>query len=203
MSQLIESSPSTIRTYLIYLVLLSVFGAGLWLILASGSRIGSDGIARGIASQVWTVSPSVEQSQPATRSSYARRILWENLRSPLSILFLQIVVIIAATRLFRRLFQKIGQPPVMGEMVAGIFLGPSVLGLLSPETMVFLFPASSMVTLRLLSQIGVVLFMFVVGMELNVQHLREKGPAAIMISLTWHLDEYSWPNRIGCVKYRL
>src|SRR6266446_2482336 len=105
MSPLIESSPSTIRTYLIYLVLLSVFGAGLWLILASGSRIGSDGIARGISNQA-AVSPSVEQSQPATRSSYAKRILWENLRSPLSILFLQIVVIIAATRLFRRLFQK-------------------------------------------------------------------------------------------------
>jgi Kef-type K+ transport system membrane component KefB len=70
----------------------------------------------------------------------------------------------------------------MGEMVAGLFLGPSLLGLLSPETMAFIFPASSMVTLRLLSQIGVVLFMFVVGMELNVQHLREKGSAAVMIS---------------------
>jgi len=131
MSPLIESSPSTIRTYLIYLVLLSVFGAGLWLILASGSRIGSDGIARGISNQAWSVSPSVEQSQPATRSSYARRILWENLRSPLSILFLQIVVIIVATRLFRRLFQKIGQPPVMEEMVDRNFLrsfcvGPAV-----------------------------------------------------------------------------
>ena len=182
MSPLIASSPSTIRKYLFYVALLTVFGAGLWLILASGSRVGSDRIVRGIPGQAWSISPSAEQSQPATRSSYARHILWENLRSPLSILFLQIVVIIVATRLFRRLFQKIGQPPVMGEMVAGIFLGPSVLGLLSPETMVFLFPDSSMVTLRLLSQIGVVLFMFVVGMELNVQHLRDKGPAAIMIS---------------------
>ena len=83
---------------------------------------------------------------------------------------------------FRRLFRAIHQPPVMGEMIAGIVLGPSVLGLISPEAMTFLFPASSLETLRLLSQIGVVLFMFIVGMELNVQHVREKGSAAVMIS---------------------
>jgi Kef-type K+ transport system membrane component KefB len=70
----------------------------------------------------------------------------------------------------------------MGEMVAGIVLGPSVLGLLYPLSQSFLFPPASLETLRLLSQIGVVLFMFIVGMELNVQHLREKGSAAVMIS---------------------
>jgi Kef-type K+ transport system membrane component KefB len=70
----------------------------------------------------------------------------------------------------------------MGEIVAGIALGPSVLGLLSPATMAFLFPASSMDTLKLLSQIGVALFMFVVGMELDVQPLRKKAHEAIMVS---------------------
>lgn len=70
----------------------------------------------------------------------------------------------------------------MGEMIAGIALGPSVLGLLSPQTMAFLFPPSSMPTLSLLSQIGVVLFMFVVGMELDIQHLREKASAAVLVS---------------------
>jgi Kef-type K+ transport system membrane component KefB len=70
----------------------------------------------------------------------------------------------------------------MGEMVAGILLGPSVLGLFSPPTMAFLFPPASMGTLGMLSQIGVVLFMFVVGMELDLQHLRERASAAIMVS---------------------
>ena len=70
----------------------------------------------------------------------------------------------------------------MGEMIAGIVLGPSVLGLIYPQALAFLFPASSLETLRLLSQIGVVLFMFIVGMEVNIQHLREKGSAAVMIS---------------------
>src|SRR5829696_6321752 len=67
-------------------------------------------------------------------------------------------------------------------MIAGIVLGPSVLGLIYPQALTFLFPASSLETLRLLSQIGVVLFMFIVGMELNIQHLRQKGSAAVMIS---------------------
>jgi Kef-type K+ transport system membrane component KefB len=83
---------------------------------------------------------------------------------------------------FRRLFRWIGQPPVMGEMIAGIVLGPSVLGLIFPDAMAFLFPPASLETLRLLSQIGVVIFMFIVGMEVEVQHLREKGSAAVMIS---------------------
>lgn len=95
---------------------------------------------------------------------------------------MQIIVIIAVAGLFGRLFRKMNQPPVMGEMIAGIVLGPSVLGFFFPDAMAFLFPASSLETLRLLAQIGVVLFMFVVGMELNVQHVREKGSTAVMIS---------------------
>jgi Kef-type K+ transport system membrane component KefB len=108
--------------------------------------------------------------------------LWQNFRSPFGILLVQIVVILLVAGAFSRLFRKIGQPPVMGEMIAGIILGPSVLGFFFPEAMSFVFPATSLETLRLLSQIGVVLFMFVVGMELNVRHVKEKGSAAVMIS---------------------
>jgi Kef-type K+ transport system membrane component KefB len=108
--------------------------------------------------------------------------LWQNFRAPVSILLMQIVVIVAVAALFSRLFRRIGQPPVMGEMLAGIVLGPSVLGFFFPQVMSFLFPASSLETLRLLSQLGVVLFMFIVGMELNVRHVKEKGSAAVMIS---------------------
>jgi Kef-type K+ transport system membrane component KefB len=111
-----------------------------------------------------------------------RENLWQNFRAPVSILLLQIVVIVAVASLFSRLFRHIGQPPVMGEMIAGIVLGPSVLGFFFPQVMSFVFPASSLETLRLLSQIGVVLFMFIVGMELNVRHVKERGSAAVMIS---------------------
>jgi Kef-type K+ transport system membrane component KefB len=103
-------------------------------------------------------------------------------RSPVSILLLQMVVVIVIARLFGALFRRIGQPPVMGEMVAGITLGPSVLQLFWPQAYAFLFPQSSMATLGVLSQLGVVLFMFVVGMELDLRHVREKVSTAIMVS---------------------
>jgi Kef-type K+ transport system membrane component KefB len=111
-----------------------------------------------------------------------RANLWQNFRAPFSILLMQIVVILAVAGLFGRLFRRLGQPPVMGEMIAGIVLGPSVLGFFFPEAMTFVFPTSSLGTLQLLSQLGVVLFMFIVGMELNVRHVKEKGSAAVMIS---------------------
>lgn len=95
---------------------------------------------------------------------------------------MQIIVVLIMAGLFRRLFRSLRQPPVMGEMVAGIVLGPSVLGLIYPPALDFLFPASSLETLRQLSQIGVVLFMFIVGMEVHVRMLREKGSTAVMIS---------------------
>ena len=70
----------------------------------------------------------------------------------------------------------------MGEMVAGIALGPSVLGLLLPQTTAFLFPPNSLTTLGVFSQVGVVLFMFVVGAELDLEHVRERAATAIMVS---------------------
>jgi K+:H+ antiporter len=158
---------SNLRHYLPYLLLLVIFVAGVWLILAAGARLGP------------VNSTSVVTPQPRTPST---SVLWENFRTPLSILLTQIIVILTMAGLFRRLFRWIGQPPVMGEMVAGIVLGPSVLGLIYPPALSFLFPASSLETLRQLSQIGVVLFMFIVGTELNVRYLRDKGSAAVMIS---------------------
>src|SRR5215208_5454887 len=136
---------SDARHYLPYFLMLLVFVAGVWVILVSGSRLQP-------ASAIATL-PAATPASPAG-------ILWENFRTSLSILLTQIIIILIVAGLFRRLFRSIHQPPVMGEMVAGIVLGPSVLGLIYPDALSFLFPASSLETLRLLSQIGVVLFMF-------------------------------------------
>ena len=153
--------------YLYYLVLLAVFSLGLWVILNRGTSL----------------KPPVQSALSVPASSTRLETSGhEDDRSPVSVLLLQIFVIIVIARLFGALFRRIRQPPVMGEMVAGITLGPSVLQLLSPEAFAYLFPVSSMVTLGVLSQLGVVLFMFVVGMELDVQHLREKAATAIMVS---------------------
>ena len=175
-----EFSTQKSRSLLYYLVLLLVFGAGLWLILAIGSQLKSRSTAPG--GDAVSTNAAVSSSPSTTTSETEPGKIADAVRSPLATLLLQIIVIIIAARLFGAVFRRIGQPPVMGEMIAGIALGPSVLGLIFPQAMGFLFPPSSMNTLSVLSQIGVVLFMFIVGMELDIEHLRQKAAAAVMVS---------------------
>ncbi|HEX6384267.1 MAG TPA: cation:proton antiporter, partial [Anaerolineae bacterium] len=77
---------------------------------------------------------------------------------------------------------KIGQPQVIGEMVAGILLGPSLLGWLAPGVSAALFPLESLGFLNALSQMGILIFMFVIGLELKPQALRGRGYAALITS---------------------
>jgi len=104
--------------------------------------------------------------------------------SSTALLLLQIIVILLFVRLFGWICQKIGQPTVIGEILAGIVLGPSVLGLFFPEISSFIFPASSIGSIKLLSEIGLVLFMFIVGMELDLKVLKSKVNDSIIISHT-------------------
>jgi Kef-type K+ transport system membrane component KefB len=97
-------------------------------------------------------------------------------------LFLQIAVILLAARLVGMLFKKIGQPQVVGEMAAGILLGPSLLGWLAPGLSATLFPPASLGYLSALSEVGLVLFMFQVGLSLNPKELYEHGHAAVLTS---------------------
>jgi Kef-type K+ transport system membrane component KefB len=97
-------------------------------------------------------------------------------------MLLQVIVITLTARAIGWLFVKIGQPAVIGEMLAGIVLGPSLLGLLFPGLETFLFPAASMGTLQLLSQLGVIIFMFGIGLELHLGSLRRHAYAAVFVS---------------------
>src|SRR5262249_51247396 len=81
--------------------------------------------------------------------------------------FLQIIVVLSAARLVGRVFRKMGQPQVVGEMFAGILLGPSLLGWLAPGAYAALFPPASLGFLNALSQFGLLLFMFLVGLDLD------------------------------------
>jgi Kef-type K+ transport system membrane component KefB len=108
--------------------------------------------------------------------------LHKNLKSPLSRLLIQIILITVVARVSGALVLKIGQPRVIGEMIAGILLGPSFLGFFSPVTMDTLFPASSMDNLRMLSELGVVLFMFLVGTDVHLGDLWKKAHTAIWVS---------------------
>ncbi|MGZ9676963.1 cation:proton antiporter [Flavobacterium sp. GNP001] len=103
-------------------------------------------------------------------------------QEPLAILLAQIVTIILVARFFGWVFRKIGQPSVIGEIIAGIVLGPSLLGMYFPEFSAILFPVASLGNLKFLSQIGLILFMFVIGMELDLKILKNKANEAIVIS---------------------
>lgn len=105
-----------------------------------------------------------------------------NFTHPLPILLLQIITIILTARIFGYLCKKIGQPSVIGEIVAGIFLGPSFIGMYFPEFSSVLFPEHSLGNLQFLSQIGLILFMFIIGMELELDVLRNKAHEAVVVS---------------------
>jgi len=100
----------------------------------------------------------------------------------LKLLFLEMAVILTTARLMAVAFRFIGQPEVMGEMAAGILLGPSFLGRISPAMMNRLFPAGGLGSLYALSQLGLVLFMFLVGLEVRPGSLRGSAKSVIVAS---------------------
>jgi Kef-type K+ transport system membrane component KefB len=105
-----------------------------------------------------------------------------NLAHPVGLILAQIVTIIIVSRIFAYIFRKIHQPSVIGEIIAGIALGPSLLGMIFPEFSVALFPGNSLGNLNLLSQIGLILFMFMVGMELDIKVIQTKAHDAVVVS---------------------
>ncbi|MFF7094474.1 cation:proton antiporter [Streptomyces rubradiris] len=96
--------------------------------------------------------------------------------------FLAVVVILTACRLVSRLLRPLGQPPVVGEMVAGVALGPSVLGLLSPGLEKAVFPDEIRPVLYVAGQVGLVVFMFLSGYEFRTDRLRSVGRTAVPVS---------------------
>ncbi|MBS1916158.1 MAG: cation:proton antiporter [Bacteroidetes bacterium] len=154
---------------LFYIIILAAFGSAIYFILKNGQLLEKISVAK-------------ENSTAAGNFSVFKNTIAGNLSHPLPVLLLQIVVIIIAARFFGFVFGKIKQPAVIGEIVAGILLGPSALGLLFPGISHFIFPPESLGTLQFLSQIGLILFMFVIGMELDISVIRQQAFGAVVIS---------------------
>lgn len=169
------------RTFLLYALILSLVILPITGILKLGQTLPAPEGAAAPVTKATATAAAVAVGAPSALESMKLALL-QNLGDPVSHLFLQLLVIIAASRIAGRIFTALGQPSVVGEMAAGILLGPSLFGFLAPDAFAFVFPTTSLGTLKLLSQIGVCLFMFAVGMELNVGHVRNKAHIAVVVS---------------------
>ena len=163
------------KRVIFYIFTIILFGSLLLLTLKLGKEL-----------EVSKLIPNFSEKafQPSSGNNFLTALnnFLHNFQHPLAILILQILTIILIARLFGWLMNKIGQPTVIGEIVAGIFLGPSLLGLFFPQFSNFLFPVDSLDNLQFLSQIGLILFMFIIGMEIDVGILKKSAHDAIVVS---------------------
>lgn len=127
-----------------------------------------------------------------------------------------LTVIMVTARLVGALFKRLHQPAVIGEVVGGILLGPSLLGRLSPEAAAVLLPAEAAPFLGVIAQLGVILYMFLVGLELDLRVLRSRVAITVAISVTsiivpfalgaamaWALFETLAPAGVGFTSFAL
>lgn len=157
------------KNYIIYVLMLLVLGGLIYFALKECDRF----------SHYEVDSSSIIQGAPF---DMFLQFMQDNLHHPLTTLLIQIIAVLLMVRLFGYLFSLIRQPSVIGEIVAGIVLGPSVLGFFFPDAFQFLFPVESLTNLELLSQVGLILFMFVIGMELDFSVLKNKINETLVIS---------------------
>jgi Kef-type K+ transport system membrane component KefB len=99
-------------------------------------------------------------------------------------LLLALAAVVVVGRVLGALFRRAGQPPVIGEVVGGILLGPSFLGLISPAAYRFILPPEIAPLLGVVAQIGVIIYMFLIGLELNPELLRSRAKPTIAISVS-------------------
>ncbi len=158
-----------IRNVLFYCITIVIFAALLYFFIRQGTFLEKAG-------QV------TQKTQTISSWEQFKDTFGHNLTHPLATLLAQIVTIIIVARLFGWICKLIGQPTVIGEIAAGIFLGPSLLGMFYPEVSAFIFPKTSLSNLQFLSQVGLILFMFIIGMELDLNVLKTKAKEAVVIS---------------------
>jgi len=155
-------APGLTRVTIAYLVFVVLpIGGAFWL-LEAGSRLPAS------LNAASAVAPS---AVPASHIV---------LRTP--IFLTQIIVVIVSARLLGSALRRLGQPRVIGEMLAGLLLGPSFLGAVSPAAYAWLFPLGSVRFLNALSQIGIVLFMFLVGLELDLRQVVRQSRETLVLS---------------------
>jgi K+:H+ antiporter len=171
---------STFReTAWLYVIVVSVVGAGILFSLYVGVHLPPPALASpqiALAQEGVHRADAIRSSSPTVMSG-----LVHNAGTELSRLILQLGIILSVSSAVGWAFTRGGQPAVLGEMAAGILLGPSLFGLVAHKAFLFVFAPASLDALRLFSQIGVCIFMFAVGMELDLSQLRHSAHRFLVI----------------------
>jgi Kef-type K+ transport system membrane component KefB/nucleotide-binding universal stress UspA family protein len=115
----------------------------------------------------------------------------------------EVLIVIGLSRLIGLAFKSIKQPLVIGEIVAGIMLGPSLFGLVAPHVSASLFPPETIPFLNVLSQVGLIFFMFLIGLELNPKYLSDQLEVAILTSHVSILVPFSLGTLLAVLLYPL
>ena len=158
------SGPIRLRAWLIYAAMLAGAIGLFFLINAWGMRLEMPGVAE----------PGRETGVAAPESPVSSGALVHVL--------VALTAVLVIGRWLAVFFRFVGPPPVIGEIVAGILLGPSLLGRVWPAAAAFVLPQSVAPNLEIIAQLGVILYMFLVGLELNPELLRERAHATVAIS---------------------
>lgn len=169
------------RNLIFYLFLLLSCGGGTWFALKAGGSLEKGAQESEAKLVAISHAPQMEKG-PATSGNFLVEKVRAKMKRSLSLLLVQIILIVVLAHLFGLLFERLGLPAVVGEMLAGILLGPSLIGNLFPEVFAALFPEASLGRLKMLSHVGILLFMFVIGLELDVKSLRKKAHVAVLVS---------------------
>ncbi len=119
------------------------------------------------------------------------------------LVLVEVLIIIGLSRLMGVVCRLFKQPLVIGEIIAGIMLGPSLLGLVAPDVAIMLFPAQTLPFLDLLSEIGLIFFMFLIGLELDPKYLKGNLDIAILTSHVSILVPFSLGTLLAVLLYPL
>ncbi|HPT42938.1 MAG TPA: cation:proton antiporter [Paludibacteraceae bacterium] len=162
------------KSWWFFTVVLLVFGVAIYLLRIKGDSLDA----------ATKTGHHILNATNSDNFNLFRKLTLQNVLEPTGMILLQIIAILVVSRIFSSLFKRIGQPTVIGEIIAGIVLGPSLLGYIFPDTFQFLFSPKYLDTLYIVSQIGLILFMFTVGMDLNMSELKVKLKQTFVISQT-------------------
>jgi Kef-type K+ transport system membrane component KefB len=166
-----------VKDIVFYAAMLTVFGSLMYLLAKMGGQLET-----AVHTKVHADSDSIGFLTEGFRMFTGS--LSYHVHSSIAMLLLQIIAILFIARIFGWLFTKIGQPSVIGEIVAGIVMGPSLFAQVAPDTFAFLFPPGTLGNIDVLSQIGLILFMFAIGMELDLSEVKKSMKQTVIISHT-------------------